>query len=115
VRKGDIYWVDFGVPIGNEQGGRRPALITQNDVGNKNSTTTIIAAITSKIYNVKYPFHVQISAKESGLSKDSTAKLEHIRTISVDRLISLIGRLSPNKMLEVDEAIRASFGLTNLK
>ena len=116
MRRGNIYWVDFGVPMGSEQGGRRPALIIQNDIGNKTSTTTIIGAITSsKIYDVKYPFHVQIPAKESGLSNDGTVKLEQIRTISVDRLISLIGSLSPNKMLEVDEAIRASFGLTNLK
>ncbi len=115
VRRGNIYWVDFGVPMGSEQGGRRPALIIQNDIGNKNWTTTIIAAITSKIYNVKYPFHVQIFAKESGLPKDSTAKLDQIRTISVDRLISLIGSLSPDKMLEVDEAIRDSLDLTILK
>ncbi len=112
MRRGNIYWVDFGVPMGSEQGGRRPALIIQNDIGNKNSSTTIIAAITSKIYDSKYPFHVQISAKESGLSKDSTVKLEQIRTISVDRLIGIIGSLSPNKMLEVDKAIRDSFGLT---
>jgi len=103
------------MPVGSEQGGRRPALIIQNDIGNRTSTTTIIAAITSKIYNVEYPFHVQISSKESGLSKDSTVKLEQIRTISVDRLISLTGSLSPEKMLEVDEAILSSLGLTSLK
>lgn len=115
MRRGDIYWVDFGMPSGSEQGGRRPALIIQNDIGNKTSRTTIIAAITSTKYNIKYPFHVQISAKESGLSNDSTIKLEQIRTISNSRLSSLIGKLSFKKMLEVDEAIRASFGLTNLK
>lgn len=115
VRRGDIHWVDFGIPTGSEQGGRRPALIIQNDIGNKNSTTTIIAAITSTKYGVKYPFHVEISIKESGLSKDSTVKLEQIRTISTNRLVGLIGRLSPHKMLEVDEAIRASIGLTKQK
>jgi len=108
VRRGDIYWVEFGNPIGSEQGGRRPALIIQNDIGNKNSETTIIAAITGTIYDKKYPFHVEISKKESGLSKNSTIKLEQIRTISIDRLISLIGRLSPDQMIAVDEAIRAS-------
>jgi mRNA interferase MazF len=115
VRRGDIYWVDFGNPTGSEQGGRRPALIIQNDIGNKSSTTTIIAAITSTQYNKKYPFLVEITKEESGLPKDSTVNLAQIRTISAARLINLIGRLSPNKMLEVDEAIRAILGLTNIK
>jgi len=112
VRRGDIYWVDFGIPAGSEQGGRRPALIIQNDIGNKKSSTTIIAAITSTTYDVKYPFHVEISKSESGLPEHSTIKLEQIRTISIRRLDSFIGRLSYDKMLKVDEAIKASLGLT---
>lgn len=115
VRRGDIYWVDFGIPAGSEQGGRRPALIIQNDIGNKSSTTTIIAAITSTTYKKNYPFLVEISKKESGLSKDSTVNLAQIRTISTNRLSNIIGRLSLNKISEIDEAIQASLGLTKLK
>jgi len=111
MRRGDIHWVDFGVPKGSEQGGRRPALIIQNDVGNRSSITTIIAAITSTLYDVEYPFHVRISAIESGLKKDSTVKLEQIRTISNERLIGFIGHLSKEKMKEIDEAMRVSLGL----
>lgn len=114
VQRGDIYWVNFGIPAGNEQGGRRPALIIQNDIGNKKSNTTIIAAITSTIYGVKYPFHVEISKSESGLPEHSTIKLEQIRTISISRLVGFIGSLSYGKMLKVDEAIRASLGLTDI-
>ena len=80
VRRGEIYWVDFGTPRGSEQGGQRPALIVQNDIGNDNSATTIIAAITSKI-KAPYPFHVDISVQESGLSRDSTVLLEQLLTI----------------------------------
>ena len=115
VRRGDIYWVNFGNPTGSEQGGHRPALIIQNDIGNNSSPTTIIAAITSTQYNKKYPFLVEIPKEESGLPKDSTVNLAQIRTISTDRLINLSGRLSPNKMLEIDEAIRASLGLKSKK
>lgn len=113
VRRGDIYWVDFGVPRGSEQGGRRPALIVQNDIGNANSATTIIAAITSQ-HGVSYPFHVEISAQESGLPQDGTVLLEQLRTINKDRLTRRVGSLSSAKMKEVDKALQISLGLLSL-
>lgn len=113
VRRGDIYWVDLGTPRGSEQGGRRPALIVQNDKGNESSTTTIIAAITSK-KKVSYPFHVEISAQESGLPQDSTVLLEQLLTINKDRLVGRIGSLSSAKMREIDRALQVSLGLLSL-
>jgi len=107
VQRADIYWVDFGTPQGSEQGGKRPALVIQNNIGNESSTTTIIAAITSRIKKL-YPFHVDISAAESGLSRDGTILLEQIRTISQDRLIKRCGQLSSIKMKEVNQALRHS-------
>jgi mRNA interferase MazF len=110
VRRGEIYWVDFGIPKGSEQGGRRPTLIVQNDTGNMYSPTTIVAAITSK-QKQEYPFHVGITAKESGLLRDSTVLLEQLQTINQDRLISKAGSLSNAKMRQVDEALKVSLGL----
>lgn len=109
--RGDIYWVDLGTPKGSEQGGRRPALIIQNDTGNTYSPTTILAAITSKQKRL-YPFHVEITAEESGLSEDSIVLLEQLRTINQDRLISKIGTLHGAKMRQVDEALKVSLGLS---
>lgn len=105
VRRGKIYWVDFGVPQGSEQGGRRPALVIQNDIGNQTSPTTIIAAITSKIKK-SYPFHVEVSSAESGLPQDSTILLEQIRTIAQTRLIQHCDKLTSRKMNEVDRSTK---------
>lgn len=111
ARRGDIWWVDFGTPRGSEQGGLRPALIVQNDTGNASSSTTIIAAITSKKKGA-YPFHVDISAHESGLPQDSTVLLEQLLTISQDRLVRRAGSLSTAKIREIDKALQVSLGLT---
>jgi len=111
VRRGDIYWVDFGNPRGSEQGGRRPALIVQNDTGNVSSPTTIIAAITSRRKGA-YPFHVDIPALESGLPEDSTVLFEQLLTINKSRLINRLGSLSIAKMREVDKALEVSLGLS---
>lgn len=111
VRRGDIYTLDYGNPIGSEQGGRRPALIIQNDSGNLNSSTTIVAAITSNL-NRQYPFQVRILASESGLPKDSVVMLEQLLTVSKSRLINKAGHLTATKMIEVDNAIRISLGLS---
>ena len=110
VRRGEIYWVDFGTPRGSEQGGRRPALIIQNNTGNRSSSTTIIAAITSK-QKSPYSFHVEISAQESGLQKDGTVLLEQLLTINQSRLVTRIGKLSDSKMLEVDRALNVSLDI----
>lgn len=110
VRRGEIWWVDFGTPRGSEQGGQRPALIIQNDIGNTSSPTTIIAAITSKT-KASYPFHVEVSAQESGLPRDSTILLEQILTISKNRLIRRAGVLSQQRMGDVDRALQFSLSL----
>lgn len=111
VRRGEIYWVDFGIPRGSQQAGRRPALVIQNDLGNQTSPTTIIAAITSKIKK-SYPFHVEVSSAESGLPQDSTILLEQILTIPQNRLLQRCGQLNSTKMSEVDQALMHSLGLT---
>jgi len=110
VKRGEIYWVDLGIPKGSQQGGQRPALVIQNDIGNRTSPTTLVAAITSQ-KKKSYPFHVNFSAAESGLSRDGTVLLEQIRTINQDRLVSKAGELSSAKMTEVDQALKVSLGL----
>jgi len=110
ILRGDIWWVDFGTPRGSEQGGRRPALIIQNDTGNAYSSTTIIAAITSRKKGA-YPFHVEISAFESGLPQDSTVLLEQLLTVNQDRLVSQAGCLSTAKIKEIDTALQVSLGI----
>lgn len=114
VKRGEIYYADLSPVVGSEQGGVRPVLIVQNEIGNKYSPTVIIAAITSKINKGKLPTHVEISAEEYGLPKDSVILLEQIRTIDKKRLKEKIGYLSPEVMKQVDEAIQISFGLIDL-
>ena len=114
VKRGDIFFADLSPVIGSEQGGIRPVLIVQNDVGNKYSPTIIAAAITSQINKAKLPTHIEISAEEYGLTKDSVILLEQIRTIDKRRLKDKIGRLDDNLMNVVNEAISVSFGLTDI-
>ena len=114
VKRGDIFFADLSPVVGSEQGGVRPVLIVQNDVGNKYSPTIIAAAITSQINKAKLPTHIEISAEEYGLSKDSVILLEQIRTIDKRRLKDKIGRLDDNLMNVVNEAISISFGLTEI-
>ncbi len=111
VKRGDIYYADLSPVIGSEQGGIRPVLIVQNDVGNKYSPTVIAAAITSQINKAKMPTHIEIGAENYGLNKDSVILLEQIRTIDKQRLREKIGRLSDDLMNGVDRAIGISFGL----
>ena len=108
--RGDIYWVDFSATQGSEQGGLRPALVIQNDLGNQSSPTTIVAALTSRIKK-KYPFHVDVTAKESGLDRDGTVLLEQLRTVAQARLTGLLGQLSETKMREVSRALKISLGI----
>ena len=93
VKRGDIYYADLSPVVGSEQGGMRPVLIVQNDVGNKHSPTVIAAAITSQINKAKLPTHIELGAKTYGLSKDSVILLEQIRTIDKRRLREHMGRL----------------------
>jgi len=110
VRRGEIFWFDFGTPMGSVQGGKRLALVIQNDSGNFSSPTTIIAAITSKEKN-SYPFHVQITAQESGLKLDGTVLLEQILTVNKNRLTEKAGQLFSFKMKEIDDALKVSLGI----
>ena len=111
VKRGDIYYADLSPVIGSEQGGIRPVLIIQNDVGNKYSPTVIAAAITSRINKAKMPTHIEIGAADYGLSKDSVILLEQVRTIDKKRLKERIGHLNENLMNRVNEAIEISLGL----
>lgn len=113
VRRGEIYWVDLPAGSGSEQGGRRPVLIIQNDAGNRSSSTTIVAVITSQPRRQRYPFQVPFTAQESGLRLDGTIMCEQIRTVDQARLGNLQGLLSVDKMREVDAALHRSLGLGN--
>ena len=113
VKRGDIYYADLSPVVGSEQGGIRPVLIVQNDVGNKYSPTVIAAAITNQINKAKMPTHIELTAKEYGLNKDSVVLLEQIRTIDKRRLRERIGRLDEGLMSRVNNAISISFGLGN--
>lgn len=112
IKRGDIFYADLSPVIGSEQGGIRPVLVIQNDVGNKYSPTIIAAAITSQINKAKLPTHIEISAQEYGLVKDSVVLLEQIRTIDKKRLREKIGHLDEELMERVNEALNISFGLT---
>ena len=111
IKRGDLFYADLSPVIGSEQGGNRPVLIIQNDVGNKYSPTVIIGAITSKLTKARIPTHVELSASEYGLPKDSVILLEQVRTIDKMRLKEKIGSLDGKKMQAVDNAIILSLGL----
>ena len=111
VKRGDIYYADLSPVVGSEQGGVRPVLIVQNNVGNKFSPTVIAAAITSQINKAKMPTHIEIDADDYGLSKDSVILLEQVRTIDKRRLKERIGHLNDHLMNRVNEAIEISLGL----
>lgn len=111
VRRGDIYYADLSPVVGSEQGGVRPVLIVQNDIGNRYSPTVIAAAITSRLNKQKLPTHIDIMSNGVGLSKDSVVLLEQIRTIDKKRLRERMGRLDDASMAQVDNALAISFGL----
>ena len=112
VKRGDIYYADLSPVVGSEQGGVRPVLIVQNDVGNRYSPTVIAAAITSKMSKTRLPTHIDVYADRVGLAKDSVILLEQIRTIDKKRLGEKMGHLDDAVMAEVDNAISVSFGLS---
>ena len=111
VKRGDIYYADLSPVVGSEQGGIRPVLVIQNDIGNKYSPTVIAAAITSQINKAKMPMHIELAAKDYGLNKDSVILLEQIRTIDKRRLREKIGRIDDGLMASVNNALSISFGL----
>ena len=110
VRRGDIYYADLSPVVGSEQGGIRPVLIVQNDVGNTSSPTVIAAAITSRTGKARLPTHIEVVAS-GGLAKDSVILLEQIRTLDKRRLKEKMGHLDDRLMKQVNEAISVSFGL----
>lgn len=111
IRRGDIFYADLSPVVGSEQGGIRPVLIVQNDIGNRFSPTVIAAAITSQKAKANLPTHISLNAENSGLARDSVVLLEQIRTIDKRRLKERMGRLDDNSMTLVNEALSISFGL----
>ena len=112
VRRGDIYYADLSPVVGSEQGGLRPVLIIQNDIGNRYSPTVIAAAITSRMSKTHLPTHIDVYADRVGLQKDSVILLEQIRTLDKRRLKERIGFLPPATMSRVNQAILISLGFT---
>lgn len=112
VKRGDIYYADLSPVVGSEQGGVRPVLIVQNDVGNKYSPTVIAAAITSQQDKSRLPTHISVNGNACGLSKDSVVLLEQVRTLDKQRLKERMGNLSQGDMNKIDKALTVSFGLS---
>lgn len=111
IKRGELYYADLSPNFGSEQGGVRPVLIVQNDVGNRFSPTIIAAAITSRLDKAKLPTHIEISALEYGLTKDSVILLEQIRTIDKRRLRERIGELPFSVMRLVNDGLKISLGV----
>ncbi len=111
VKRGDIFYADLSPVVGSEQGGVRPVVIVQNDVGNRHSPTVIAAAITSRTEKTKLPTHIDVTADRFGLAKDSVILLEQVRTIDKKRLKEKMGHLEDETMEKVNSAISVSFGL----
>ncbi len=109
IKRGEIYWVEWSPGRGSEQVGMRPALVIQNDTGNKFSPTTIVAALTT--FDKSYPFLVKVSPEESSIPKESRVNLSAILTLDKARLVSKCGELGKHKMAEVNDAIKISLGL----
>ena len=112
VKRGEIYYADLSPVIGSEQGGTRPVLIVQNDVGNKFSPTVIAAAITSQRFKTSLPTHISVHADECGLAKDSIVLLEQVRTLDKTRLRERMGSLDEDEMSKINHALSVSFGLS---
>lgn len=113
VKRGDIFYADLSPVIGSEQGGIRPVLIVQNNIGNKYSPTVIAAAITSQHTKSSLPTHIRVNADSCGLSKDSIVLLEQVRTLDKQRLKERMGNLDKHDMSKIDKALTVSFGLAD--
>lgn len=113
IKRGDMFYADLSPVVGSEQGGIRPVLIVQNNVGNKFSPTVIAAAITSQKEKSKLPTHIQLESDNCGLSKDSVVLLEQIRTLDKKRLKEKMGQLDDTAMYKIDQGLSVSFGLND--
>ena len=113
IKRGDIYYADLSPVVGSEQGGMRPVLIVQNDIGNKYSPTVIAAAITSQRFKTQLPTHIQVDAQDCGLSKDSIVLLEQVRTLDKQRLKERMGNLGERDMTRVKRALSVILGILN--
>ncbi|MFT8363362.1 MAG: type II toxin-antitoxin system PemK/MazF family toxin [Sporolactobacillus sp.] len=113
VKRGDVYFADLSPVVGSEQGGVRPVLVIQNDIGNRFSPTVVVAAITAQIQKAKLPTHVEIDAKRYGFDRDSVILLEQIRTIDKQRLTDKITHLDEEMMGRVNKAIQISLSLVD--
>lgn len=113
VKRGDVFFADLSPVVGSEQGGIRPVLVIQNDIGNRFSPTIIVAAITAQIQKAKLPTHIEIDAKSYDFDRNSVILLEQIRTIDKQRLTDKITNLDEEMMLKVNEAMQISLGLIN--
>ncbi|MCQ2556070.1 MAG: type II toxin-antitoxin system PemK/MazF family toxin [Clostridia bacterium] len=112
INRGDIFYADLSPVVGSEQGGVRPVLVVQNDVGNKFSPTVIIAAITSQLSKAKLPTHIELNKQQYNLPKDSVVLLEQIRTLDKRRLKDKVGMIDALTMQRIDVAIMISLGIT---
>lgn len=110
IKRGDIYYADLSPTVGSEQGGVRPVLVIQNDIGNKYSPTVIVCAITSKLSKAKIPTHIELESSKYNLPKDSVCLLEQIRTLDKQRLGQKVDTLNEQKMNEVERAMLISLG-----
>lgn len=113
VKRGEIYFADLSPVVGSEQGGTRPVLVIQNDVGNKYSPTVIVSAITSQLTKAKLPTHIELSSQEYKLPKNSVVLLEQIRTLDKRRLKEKITCIDERKMKEINRALLISLGFVN--
>ena len=111
IKRGDIFYADLSPVVGSEQGGIRPVLIIQNDVGNRHSPTVICAAITSRMNKAKLPTHIELDAGKYQIVKNSVVLLEQVRTIDKQRLKDYVCHLDKDIMIKIDEALRISFSL----
>lgn len=115
IKRGELYYADLSPVVGSEQGGVRPVLVVQNDIGNKYSPTVIAAAVTSQINKAKLPTHIELRASDYGLPKDSVVLLEQIRTLDKRRLKERIGEIPLDLMTKVNEALLISLGCIDRK
>ena len=111
IKRGDIFYADLRPVVGSEQGGIRPVLVIQNDIGNKYSPTVIVAAVTSQINKSKLPTHLELDASDFGLTKDSVVLLEQVRTIDKSRLREKVCHLDETSMSKIDRGLQISLGI----